>query len=76
MNNLPEAIDNNHVNHCTCIFVYYHKATKGRRGWSIPMKHNITLEVYQGDITLESVDVIVNSTNKDFDLTKGKSLSF
>jgi len=47
-------------------------ATKGRRGWSIPMKHNITLEVYQGDLTLESVDAIVNSTNRDLDFSMGK----
>jgi len=40
------------------------------------MKHNITLEVYQGDLTLESVDAIVSNTNKDFDFTKGKSFSF
>lgn len=28
--------------------------------------------MYQGDITLASVDVIVNSTNPEFDLKRGK----
>lgn len=33
---------------------------------------NLEFRVYQGDITKANVDVIVNSTNPDFDLSKGK----
>lgn len=33
---------------------------------------NLEFRVYQGDITLASVDVIVNSTNPEFDLKRGK----
>lgn len=32
---------------------------------------NLELRVYQGDITKANVDVIVNSTNPQFDLTRG-----
>jgi hypothetical protein len=33
---------------------------------------NLEFRVYQGDITRAAVDVIVNSTNPEFDLTRGK----
>lgn len=32
---------------------------------------HLELRVYQGDITKANVDVIVNSTNPQFDLTRG-----
>ena len=32
---------------------------------------NLTLKVYQGDITEADVDVIVNGTNRELDLTRG-----
>lgn len=33
---------------------------------------NLELRVYQGNIIQANVDVIVNSTNHEFDLTRGK----
>ena len=33
---------------------------------------NLEFRVYRGDITNANVDVIVNSTNPEFDLTRGK----
>jgi O-acetyl-ADP-ribose deacetylase (regulator of RNase III) len=35
---------------------------------------DLTLKVYQGDITEASVDVIVNGTNRDLDLTRGNCI--
>ena len=35
---------------------------------------DLTLKMYQGDITEASVDVIVNGTNKDLDLTRGNCI--
>lgn len=37
---------------------------------------DLTLKIYQGDITEASVDVIVNGTNKDLDLTRGKYILY
>lgn len=33
---------------------------------------NLVLKIYQGDITAVKVDVIINGTNIDLDLTKGR----
>lgn len=32
---------------------------------------DLTLKIYQGDITEAEVDVIVNGTNRELDLTRG-----
>lgn len=37
---------------------------------------DLTLKIYQGDITEASVDVIVNGTNKDLDLTRGNYILY
>lgn len=36
----------------------------------------LQFRVYQGDITQANVDVIVNSTNPEFDLNRGKNKPF